>query len=174
MIRVVGNFDLKPRARHVLWVRREHVRVVPLGRLGHDPLRLHEAEELLGDLGQDLDEGLSGAGTPATPTDSLEGPPTPALAGNNGSSTANPGPTGEYRCSECNKVFNRLCYLKQHNKSFHNGEKPFKCGQCGKRFPVEVLYQVKLLFIGLELRSRTTDFFFLRVMRSRQRVFRNQ
>ena len=108
---------------------------------------------------EDLDEGLSGAGTPATPTDSLEGPPTPALAGNNGSSTGNPGPTGEYRCSECNKVFNRLCYLKQHNKSFHNGEKPFKCGQCGKRFPVEVLYQVKLLFIGLELRSRTTDFF---------------
>lgn len=99
---------------------------------------------------EDLDEGLSGTGTPATPTDSLEGPPTPVRVSGNGSSTvSNPqaGPTGEYRCSECNKVFNRLCYLKQHNKSFHNGEKPFKCGQCGKRFPVEVLYQVKLLFI---------------------------
>ena len=31
---------------------------------------------------------------------------------------------GEFRCHECNKVFNRICYLKQHNKTFHNGEKP--------------------------------------------------
>ena len=50
---------------------------------------------------------------------------------------------GEFRCNECEKVFTRLCYLKQHNKTFHNGEKPYKCGQCGKRFPVEVLYQVR-------------------------------
>ena len=49
---------------------------------------------------------------------------------------------GEFRCNECDKIFTRLCYLKQHNKTFHNGEKPYKCGQCGKRFPVEVLYQV--------------------------------
>merc|ERR1719225_2324968 len=35
----------------------------------------------------DLDEGLSETGTPATPTDSLEGPPTPSLnsAAGNGS-----------------------------------------------------------------------------------------
>lgn len=48
---------------------------------------------------------------------------------------------GEFRCNECNKVFTRICYLKQHNKSFHNGEKPYKCNQCGKRFPLETLYQ---------------------------------
>ena len=49
---------------------------------------------------------------------------------------------GVFKCTECNKDFSRICYLKQHNKTFHNGEKPYKCTQCGKRFPVEVLYQV--------------------------------
>ena len=49
---------------------------------------------------------------------------------------------GEYRCVECDKLFSRLCYLKQHNKTFHNGEKPYKCNQCGKRFSADSLYQV--------------------------------
>ena len=111
----------------------------------------------------DLDEGLSETGTPATPTDSLEGPPTPRgppLTGNGSGGNVAPQPPGQgdYRCNECNKSFNRLCYLKQHNKSFHNGEKPFKCGQCGKRFPVEMLYQVRVIFIYLYVYIRGAHF----------------
>lgn len=43
-------------------------------------------------------------------------------------------PTNQHRCVECDKVFNKSCYLTQHNRSFHNGLKPFKCQRCGKKF----------------------------------------
>ncbi|CAH0381861.1 unnamed protein product [Bemisia tabaci] len=47
-----------------------------------------------------------------------------------------------HRCDECDKIFNRSCYLTQHNKSFHSGvEKPYKCYRCGKRFVAESLHR---------------------------------
>ncbi|KAK9870518.1 hypothetical protein WA026_008076 [Henosepilachna vigintioctopunctata] len=49
--------------------------------------------------------------------------------------------SNENRCFACDKSFNRACYLTQHNKTFHCGEKPFKCTRCGKRFACETTYE---------------------------------
>ncbi|XP_022200771.2 LOW QUALITY PROTEIN: uncharacterized protein LOC111057634 [Nilaparvata lugens] len=49
-----------------------------------------------------------------------------------------------YRCEDCDKFFNKVCYLTQHNKSFHAGNKPYKCERCGKRFVAETERQVHL------------------------------
>lgn len=51
---------------------------------------------------------------------------------------------GLHKCYDCDKVFNKACYLTQHNKTFHSGDKPFKCSRCGKRFSCEITYQEHL------------------------------
>lgn len=49
-----------------------------------------------------------------------------------------------HKCVDCDKVFNKACYLTQHNKSFHSGHKPYKCDRCGKRFMIEMTYEQHL------------------------------
>lgn len=53
-------------------------------------------------------------------------------------------PTGRLKCEECNKEFTKICYLTQHNKSFHSGEQPYRCQKCGKRFQSEEIYESHL------------------------------
>lgn len=52
--------------------------------------------------------------------------------------------TPPIRCIDCDKVFNKACYLTQHNKSFHTGARPYKCEKCGKRFECESQHQEHL------------------------------
>lgn len=57
------------------------------------------------------------------------------------SSTVQVAKPGLYKCIDCDKTFNKACYLTQHNKTFHCGDKPFKCGRCGKRFSNEETHE---------------------------------
>lgn len=57
------------------------------------------------------------------------------------SSTVQAKQQGIHKCFDCDKIFNKACYLTQHNKTFHSGDKPFKCQRCGKRFSSDMVYQ---------------------------------
>ena len=61
-------------------------------------------------------------------------------ANNNSGGTAAAAAVGSFKCTQCDKAFNRVCYLTQHNNTFHKGDKPFKCHMCGKRFPNAELF----------------------------------
>ncbi|XP_050090801.1 myb-like protein Q [Anopheles aquasalis] len=81
-------------------------------------------------------------------------PSVTSTAGGGRPSTAPPSdsisPVEIFRCDECDKVFNKSCYLTQHNKTFHSGDKPYKCHRCGKRFGCNATYEEHLAKHGGE------------------------
>uniref|UniRef100_A0A1B0FM85 C2H2-type domain-containing protein n=1 Tax=Glossina morsitans morsitans TaxID=37546 RepID=A0A1B0FM85_GLOMM len=53
-------------------------------------------------------------------------------------------PDGRFKCLPCDKIFSSRCYLKQHNKIYHFGAVPYRCEECGKRFPTEAILNAHL------------------------------
>ena len=47
---------------------------------------------------------------------------------------AEPTETGQYRCSECGKLFEKLEYLRKHKKRLHVHHDKIECDLCGKPF----------------------------------------
>uniref|UniRef100_A0A1A9VP15 C2H2-type domain-containing protein n=1 Tax=Glossina austeni TaxID=7395 RepID=A0A1A9VP15_GLOAU len=53
-------------------------------------------------------------------------------------------PDGRFKCLPYDKIFSSRCYLKQHNKIYHFCAVPYRCEECGKRFPTEAILNAHL------------------------------
>uniref|UniRef100_A0A1A9ZCM0 C2H2-type domain-containing protein n=1 Tax=Glossina pallidipes TaxID=7398 RepID=A0A1A9ZCM0_GLOPL len=57
-------------------------------------------------------------------------------------------PNDRFKCLPCDKIFSSRCNLKQHNKIYHFGAVPYRCEECGKRFPTNAILNAHVTHPG--------------------------